>query len=264
MRVEDANHKLLLDEHACPRIFVRVPHVNKISAMPTRVTYCDEVRNATCKVESGGRGKHSVFVMDFDPGYALTHDPKKDEEFTLNVSALTELQGRYNLVGTTTDLHLSMINGKFIKRNWGPNDEGRSVALNLDRDTYEVGSEILLRIALENVSSPSLITSPVGMLPEYIWVQVLDSKGLPVRPNEVPWAGNGSACGVFIQGQVQPVELKLSQWGFQLKQPGPYEAVVTWSAFRNVTCGLGFSSDTRIQVKSTPVPFRLVQPSPPN
>lgn len=263
VRVEDPNGVLVLDEHSCPRIFLLVPNVVKTAATPTHITYFDEMRNATCGIEYSGQGKQRSFVVDFDASYELAHDPIHSGEFLLNVSALTRRQGQYSLVGATKDLQLSMIDGKFIQRYWGPTIQGLAAALNLDKETYEVGDEITLHIGLENVSSPYLITSPVGM-PGYVRVQIMDPGGLPIEPIAIPRSGNGAACKVFMLGEISALELKLKQLGYQLKRPGVYQAEVTWSAFKNATCGFGFPSDSNIGVASGPVTFRLAGPTAPN
>src|ERR1035441_8655135 len=56
-------------------------------------------------------------IMDFDASYAIKlEDGKNKGEYTVDVSSLAELKGRYLLVGTTSSLHLSMVGGKFIKQ----------------------------------------------------------------------------------------------------------------------------------------------------
>ena len=259
MRVEDPGHVLLLDERSCPRIFARIPLMTDSSASPTRITHVDEIQNATCKVKPGdGRGKPSVFVMDFDASYALKQAHGNYGEYTFDVSCLTKSKGRYSLAGTTKDFHLSMMDDKLIQRNWGPAVEGIAVSLTLDKDVYEVGGDIPLHIALENFSSHFLIAAPdPGYDPPGVAVQLQDSDGqsIPSGAGAI-WSGHGS-CRHFIPGDVVPVELKLSQMGFRPVRAGVYRVVVTWTASKNGGCGLASPSDY-LTVKSSPVTFRFM------
>ena len=258
--VGDPGHVLSLDEHSCPRIFVRVR-----DATPwrySRVTRVDEVQGVACKVNSAGASGRR-FIMDFDASYAIKQEDGKNKgEYTVDVSSLAELKGRYLLVGTTSSLHLSMVGGKFIKRNWSSPVEGVAVSLTLDKDVYDVGSEIPLHIALENFDSHTTIASPdPGGDPPGVAVQLQDSYGQPIAPRGgAIWSGHGS-CRHFIPGLVVPVELTLSQMGFRPDRPGIYKVVVTWSTSKDANCGPGLrlgSPADYFTVRSSPVTFRLV------
>jgi hypothetical protein len=119
--VEDRGHILLLDERSCPRLFLRVRDATPGRVISSRSTRVDELQRATCKTEGVGVAG-SRFIMDFDGSYAVR--PKKNDqnkgEYTLDVSSLEEIQGRYLFVPATPALHISVVDGKLIRRNWGP------------------------------------------------------------------------------------------------------------------------------------------------
>ena len=101
-----------------------------------------------------------------------------------------------------------MVNGKFIRRDWGPSVHGVAVSLNLDNDAYTSGSEIPLHIALENIDSPDPIAA---MDPHYdppgVGVELLDSAGNPIQPaSGTLWTGHGF-CHEYPGGLVFPVDL---------------------------------------------------------
>jgi hypothetical protein len=258
VRVEDPGHELLLDEHSsCPRLFLRTPDVRTQRGMPTNDFFEDEIQNPTCKIEPGGsKGKPPVYVMEFDSSYVIAEDRENSGEFTFNVSALAGAMGRYSLVGTTKNFHLSMINGKVLVRNWGPAVEGLAASLILDKDTYEVGEEIPLHVALENVSSPSLITAP-NTPRWFISVKLMDLENQPVQSTEEPLTGNLAACYHFFCGEITPVTMKLSLYGFRPKKPGIYKVIATWWPARDTGCDYATPS-ALIPVESNLVIFRLI------
>jgi len=263
--VDDSGHLLSLDERSCPRLFVRVRDATPGRVAFSRNTRVDEVQDVTCKMESA-HAPHTRFIMDFDASYSLTRKNDRNMgEYTLEISSLAKLKARHLLVGSTNGLHLSMVAGKFIRRNWGSPVEGIAVSLTLDKDVYDLGSDVPLHIALENVDSPATIAA---MDPYYdppgAGVELQDSNGhpIPVRPGAgAGWMGHG-LCHHFLPGLVFSVELTLSQMGFRPDRPGVYKVVATWSPSVNGVCW--GTPGRSITVRSSPVTFRLVDhPSAP-
>jgi len=256
--VEDPSHLLSLDERSCPRLFVRVRDATPSQGM-SRTTRVDEVRDVTCKIESAKR-----FTMDLDASYALTrkNDAGKGE-YTVEASALAEIKGRHLLVGVTSGLRLSMVDGKFIRRNWGPPVEGVAVSLSLDKDLYDLGNDIPLHIALENFSSPAVI---FAMDPYMDWpgagVELQDANGNPIQPAGGGGVGGHGFCHHFLPGLVFPVEVTLGQMGFRPDHPGTYKVIATWNPSRNGGCGWRAPAD-HLAVRSFPVTFRIVANSAP-
>ena len=261
--VEDPSHVLSLDERSCPRIFVRVRDATTSRAIFSRLTRIDELQKPTCKAGSlDTSGKPSVFVIDFDASYAIKQNDEGQGEYTIDVSSLAELKRRYLLAGGTAKLHLSMVDGRFVKRNWGPSVDGAAVSLTLDKEVYTVGSEIPLHIALENVSSSQVICAadPRGA-PPGVDVELRDSSGQTVpRGAGAVWVGHGGSPD-FYPGLVVPAEWRLSQMGFKPDHPGIYTLIAIWSPSINSGCGPGIwdSRDVdNITVRSSPVNFSIV------
>jgi len=157
-----------------------------------------------------------------------------------------------------------MVDGKFIKRNWGPSVEGVAVSLTLDKDVYQLGSDVPLHIAVENVSSPGSI---FAMDPYYdppgVSVELHDSNGNPIRTlgPGIVWMGHGY-CHHYLPGLVFPVELTLSQMGFRPDRPGVYKVVATWRPSMR-GCRLRTATEDYLTVRSSPVVFRLLDhPAP--
>jgi hypothetical protein len=256
--VEDPGHLLSFDERSCPRLFVRVRDATPSQGM-SRATRVDEVHDVTCKMESAG-ASGMRFAIDFDASYALTRKNDADKgEYTVDASSLAEIKGHYLLVSTTNDLHLSMVDGKFIRRNWDPPVEGVAVSLTLDKDVYDLGSEIPLHIALENFSSrTSIFAMDPYWDPPGAGVELQDSNGHPIPLAGGGWGGHGF-CHHFLPGLVFPVELTLGQMGFRPDHPGIYKVIATWSPSRNGGCGwVAPAPADHLAVRSFPVTFRLV------
>jgi len=268
VRVEDPSQLLSRDDRSCPRLFVRFREATPPSEQ-SRIVRVDEVQNVACKIEARNR-----FVMEFDASYALKrndgqNDPKNGE-FTFDVSSLADFKGRHLLVGSTPGLHLSMVNGNFISRNWGPLVEGVSVSLTLDGDTFELGTEIPLHIAVENFSSSAILCSGDPYWdPPGVGVELHDGSDHPVQPNDfsTDWTGHGFSHH-FPAGLVYPIEHTLKQMGYRIERPGVYKAIAVWGAYADEGC-FGVRALTseaearRVTVKSPAITFRVVDHSSP-
>jgi len=254
--VEDPDHLLSLNERSCPRLFVRVRDATPSQGM-SRSTRVDEVQDVICQTESAGASGRR-FTIGFDASYALTRKSDVDKgEYTVDASALAKIKGRYLLMGATNGLHLSMVDGRFIRRDWGRPVEGVAVSLTLDKDVYEFGSDIPLHIALENFSSRATIFAmDPYMDPPGAGVELQDSNGHPIPPGAgMMWSGHGFYH--FLPGLVFPVELTLRQMGFLPDHPGNYKVVATWNPTTNGA--LGWATPTNhLSVSSSPVTFRVV------
>lgn len=259
--VEDPDHVLILDRRSCPQLFVGVRDADPSRGGFSRATRVDEVQNADCTMDGAGAAA-TRYVMDFDVSHLLGQQNDENKgEYTLNVSSLAKLKGRYLLLGSTNGLHLSKINNQFVRRHWGSQSEGVAVSLTLEKDVYELGSDVPLHIALENVSSQVVI---FAMDPYYdppgVSVELQDSSGSSIPFDSGGWGGHGS-CHSFLPGLVFPIELTLSQMGFRPDRPGAYTVVATWRPSRARGCFTAAPADF-LTVRSSPVTFRMVDRAP--
>jgi len=256
--VEDPGHLLILDQRSCPQLFVRVRDATPSRSAFYRATRVDEIQITKCRVEGAGAAG-TRYVMDFDVSHVLgqKHDENKGE-YTLSVSSLAKLKGRYLLLGATDGLHLSKVNDKLVRRHWGSQVEGVAVSLTLEKDIYELGSDVPLHIALENVSSRAVI---FAMDPYYdppgVSVELQDGSGNSIPFDSSGWMGHGF-CHSFLPGVVFPIELTLSQMGFRPDRPGDYTVVATWRPSRAGGCFFTGTTAEPLAVRSSPVTFRMV------
>jgi hypothetical protein len=263
--VENPGHVLLLDENSCPRLFVRTRDATPGRVIFSRLTRVDELQGVTCRTEATGSAGRR-FIVEFDASYTLK--PKKNDEnkgeFTLDVSSLAEVKGRYLLAFTTPTLHLSMVDGVPIKRNWGPSVHGARVSLNLDNDVFVVGSDIPLHIALEKTGSRETLSATDPYYdPPGADVEVRDLAGHPILPGEgVMWAGHGT-CHSFLPGFIWPIELTLTKMGFRLS-PGFYSVVAVWRPILTAHCNAfaPLNLADLVTVSSPSVTFRVAYGPP--
>jgi hypothetical protein len=266
--VEDRGNVLIVDEHFCPLLFLRTRDATPSRGAFYRSTRVDELQGAVCKAEAVGTAGRR-FTVDFEANDALIR--KNDEnkgEYTLDVSSLAETGGRYFLVAGTEPLRLSMVNGKFISRNWGPAVQGVAVSLTLDKDVYSLGSDIPLHIAVENADSHETIAAMDPYFdPPGVAVELQDQAGHSIPFGEgAMWMGHGF-CHHFPRGLVFPIELMLSQMGIRPDHPGVYTVIAVWRPMIGDYCGSPGTiepSDPAIQnltVKSYPVTLKVVDPT---
>jgi hypothetical protein len=266
--VQDQGHVLLLDEHSCPRLFVRVRDADPSRPIFSRTTRVDEVQETACKAEPGGAfGARSTFAMGFDASYAISQTDERRGEYSVDVSALAEIDGQYLLVGTTDKLHLSMVDDKFIRRNWGAAVEGATISLTLDKDAYELGDDIPFHIALGNIDSHATFTSmdPYMDFPGLTLLELESSDGQPIPKGfSGMWMMGHGFCHRFVSGLVFPLEVTLDNMGFHPNRPGVYTVVAIWTPFKGA-CPDEFrrarspeAPAEHLTVRSSPVTFRLV------
>jgi hypothetical protein len=266
--VEDPGQVLSLDEHSCPRLFVRVRDPDPSRPIFSRTTRVDELQDVACKVGPGGAsGRGSTFVMGFDASYAITRKDDKGGEYRVDVSALAEIKGSYLLVGNTEDLHLSMVDGRFIRRNWSAAIEGATISLTLDKDAYELSGDIPLHIALGNVDSHATFTSmdPYMDFPGLtLELESSDGQPIPTWFSDMWMMGHGF-CHRFVPELVFPLEVTLNGMGFHPNRAGVYSVVAVWRPFKGACpdmfrrrAGSQDAPAEHLTVRSSPVTFRLV------
>ncbi len=120
-------------------------------------------------------------------------------------------------------------------RNWS-RLKGLAADILLDRDTYKIGEDIPLHIAVANFNAP---------VPIYSWdpdwdpcisigIEVLDAEGKPLPENErveyppVLCSGHGFGPKLFDRGRITALEWHLKSTGWLPSHPGTYTIVLSW------------------------------------
>jgi hypothetical protein len=176
------------------------------------------------------------------------------------VSAVARLRDRQILVNTSANLHWKVTDAASIPRKWGPQVKGVAVDLTLDKDTYELGRDIPLHIAMENFAAevPIIGDNPIWD-PPAVKVEMRDSCGLRIEPHGgAIWMGHGG-CGQYLRGEIVLNELTLNEMGLLPDHPGSYTVVAVWSPSTgaDMNCGMRFYPPY-VTVGSAPATFRVV------
>jgi hypothetical protein len=110
--------------------------------------------------------------------------------------------------------------------------KGLAVSLSLDKDTYELGEHIPLRLAVENFSAAADIVS--GELPcgAGLTFDVRDSSGRAVQSPRISICTGHGWRQNYPRGEIVPVRgLTLEGEQRLPDQPGDYTVTATWEAY---------------------------------
>jgi hypothetical protein len=133
-------------------------------------------------------------------------------------------------------LRFQVVDGAAVSRRWGPPVKGIAADLTLDGDTFKVGENISLHLAIANFDAEAPIYSmdPVWDPCEVVRIEVLDADGhpLPVDERFPNWSictGHGFAPRQIEKGKVIAMEKKLGSEGWLPNHPGTFTIVATWA-----------------------------------
>lgn len=160
-----------------------------------------------------GAGEHSVEVLQL----AGSVDDSRLEFMTSNV------------------LRIQIADPALILRKWGPALKGVAADITLDKETFRVGEDVPLHMAIENFDAA---------VPIYSWdalwdpclvvaIEVRDTGGHPLPESErLPQSsictGHGFGPRPVAKDKVIPIERTLRKEGWLPNHPGTYYVVMTW------------------------------------
>lgn len=188
----------------------------------------------------GGAGVHSIQFISIDN--------------TLASEWLPEV--------TSNTIYLHIADPSTIKRTWGKLVEGLAADVTMDKNTYELGKDIPLHLAVENFSAsvPIYGASPVFNPCDLLEVQVRDSAGRLVSGIN-PWlcrGGGPSGAWRYPKDKLIPLEWSLFPLGMLPDRPGIYSVVTTWEPFQGTDDSCEFCQVTPYDVANSK---RYVVPS---
>lgn len=132
-------------------------------------------------------------------------------------------------------LRVQIADPEKMPRKWGPHVKGIAADVTLDKDTFRVGEEVPLHIAIENFDAEG---SVYGGDPTWdpclvIGLKVLDARGQVLTPNDrLPprsyCMGHGRSPMLYAKGKLIPLERSLGAQGWLPNHPGTFIIVVTW------------------------------------
>jgi hypothetical protein len=133
--------------------------------------------------------------------------------------------------------------------------EGLAADVTIDKNTYELGKDIPLHLAIENFSAsvPIYGASPVFNPSKLLEVQVRDSAGQLVSGIN-PWlcrGGGPSGAGRYPKDKLIPLEWSLAPLGMLPDRPGIYNVAITWEPFQGTDDSCEFCEVTAYDVANS-------------
>jgi hypothetical protein len=181
----------------------------------------------------GGVGEHSIQYIDSDNTLASEWSPNS----------------------TSNRIFLHIADPSTVKRTWGKLVEGLAANVTMDKNTYELGKDIPLHLAVENFSAsvPIYGASPVFNPCELLEVQVRDSAGQLVSGID-PWlctSGGPSGAWRYPKDNLIPLEWSLAPLGMLPDRPGVYNVSITWKPFQGTDDSCEFCQITPYDVANS-------------
>jgi hypothetical protein len=133
-------------------------------------------------------------------------------------------------------LRIQLVDPSTIPRKWGARVKGIATDITLDKETFRVGEDVPLHLAVENFDAPVPLFSwdPIWdpCMVINLEVQDRDGRALTVSqrlPQSSICTGHGFGPRPVAQGKVISLERTLGREGWLPNQPGTYTVVVTWA-----------------------------------
>ncbi len=217
---------------SCPTFYLR-------ERSPDGATRIDEVRpiaSKGCPSFMPGRrpiNSESSFELDSGANSRWMGPGEHSLEVWQLVSAPDDTQVRFV---SSNILRVELADPTTMARRWGTKVQGIATDVTLDKDTYRVGENIPLHMAVEDFDAPVTIYSwdPLWDPCMTVGVQVLGSDGHPLAQSErfsgqSICMGHGFGPRPITKGTVIPIERTLVGEGWLPNHPGTYTIIVRWS-----------------------------------
>ncbi len=253
--IGDPDGVLTLNNSSCPPLFLRTRALDGTTKFSQL--------GGSCSVTRAEQGAGRSIRLDIPtPGWGALMEAG---ERTVEVLALvgSPHAPKVKMVSSNA-LTVHIVDPATIPRTWGPQTNGLAVSLFLDKDTYAVGEDVPLRMAVENFSAEASIAS--GELPCFagITFEVQDSSGQLVQPTGgggLVCTGHGWTIG-YPKGKPVPV------LGYTLRRlqalpesSGVYTVTAIWNA-ASVAAGGEQQAGNFFALARPLVPYAVVRSAP--
>jgi hypothetical protein len=202
---------------------------------------------------------------DWDSGFDVTATTTEGEagetEYQVFARTSSLSNSRYQFLSSNI-LRVRGVDSTKIERKW-VRAKGIAADITLDKDTYQVGEDIPLHMAIANLDAKVPI---YAVSPEWdgCWafeLEVLDSAGRQIpdkdRFQTFPWCeGHGFGPMAFKKGLVDPLERHLKSMGWLPNHAGTYIIVLRW---HTETGPIELDNVTGVWQKITLSPYATVQ-----
>jgi hypothetical protein len=257
--VNNPNGQLPTDNNSCPVTFIRTRSAGGDTALEEISPY------TKCTSNSSADGRSRLITMVLRAtGLGVLNQLGST---SVQVQALAgPAHAQEVAMVASNELDLNIVDPATMSRAWGPQIKGVAVSLALDKENYEIGQDIPLRMAVENFSAARDIES--GELPcgAGVTIEVRDSAGKEVtaQGGEMVCMGHGWLIG-YPKGKVVPLlGMTLRGLGILPDHADSYTVVAAWNALAAVD---GAPSGTNLNsnlepyavAHSIPATFRVLK-----
>jgi hypothetical protein len=209
--------------------------------------------------------------VDWHSGFELYSTPSGGligfGEHTFQVLQLAgSLDDPQLLFATSNVLRVQIDDPSLIPRKWGTRARGVAVDITLDKDTFRVGEDVPLHLAVENFDAESPIygRAECGI----VRIEVRDADGQPLRYDERFFdisicSGHGLGLVPYARGEILPLETSLRTEGWLPNRVGTYTVAVSWSVWDHQPPGIALT-DAPYAIANVTRTIRIVGESAPN
>jgi len=152
-------------------------------------------------------------------------------------------------------LQIQIADPSTMPRQWGPHVKGIAADVTLDKNTFKLGEDVHLHLAIKNFDAkiPLYTWDPLWDPCMTVGIKVQDEKGHLVSnndrfPDRTICTGHGFGPRPFPKGKVIPIERTLGNEGWLPNHPGSYTVVVTWAPCTgpaSIATGIGAANELK-------------------
>ena len=137
---------------------------------------------------------------------------------------------------TSNILRIQLADASAIPRKWGPRVKGIAADITLDKETFRIGENVRLHLAVEDFDAevPIYAWDPLWDPCVAIGLEVRHASGNPLPADErfPNWSfctGHGLGPRPVAKGKAIPLERTLGEEGWLPNHAGTYTIVVIWA-----------------------------------
>ena len=168
---------------------------------------------------------------------------------------------------TSNVLRIQVDDPSLISRKWGPRARGVAVDITLDKETFLVGEDIPLHVAVENFDAKG----PIYGLSEcgIVGIEVRDAGGRPLlydeRFSDISFcSGHGFGLMPYARGKISLLETTLRSAGWLPNHVGTYTVTVSWSVWDHQPNGVAPLPDAPYTIAHVSRTVHIVGEDAPN
>ena len=228
-------------EETCPRLYLR----QRSPDGATRIDELEPLAFKGCPKPVLGHDR-SDWKSGFDLSSGANSRWRGFGEHTMQV---------FQLAGSVDDPELRFLSSNILRvqiadaakipRKWGPRVKGVGVDITLDKDTFRIGEDIPLHLAIEDFDADVPIYSwdPLWDPCFVVAIEVQDIGGRALSESErfplssICMGGHGFGPRPIAKGEVIPLEKSLRGEQWLPNHPGRYVVVVTWAPCAGCSTG---------------------------